>query len=207
MELTKVKFTVGQLVYGKLKGYPPWPALITKIQKNIATIVYFNANQQYSNISFNKLTPYHAGRKIVERYYNRDNKFSKAYDEMEVVWQLKLQKENEMELVRQSQLKQQMEKEKKEREEMEKEKETKRRKEIEKEKKNAALPKNIAIIIQRESNGYQTHQRGIEKKQNETKNIENAEKTENVKKQIFWMTIVTIETIMKNDWKNKFISA
>lgn len=69
MELQKIRFTVGQLVYGKLKGYPPWPAVITNIEKNMAKIVYFNANAAFSNISFKKLTSYHAGKKILDKYY------------------------------------------------------------------------------------------------------------------------------------------
>lgn len=98
MELQKVRFSVGQMVYGKLTGHIHWPALITEIDKNIAKIVYFNANQQYSYLSFNKLTPYHAGRKIVEKYYGHHKKFSKAYDEMEIVLKLKLKEQNEKEI-------------------------------------------------------------------------------------------------------------
>lgn len=96
MELQKIGFSVGQLVYGKVKGYAPWPAVITKIDRNIATIVYFAANQKFSNLALKNLTPYHAGRKIVAKYYGHNMKFSRAFDEADVVWQAKLKQEEEL---------------------------------------------------------------------------------------------------------------
>ena len=147
MELAKLRFSVGQMVYGKLKGYPPWPALITKIEKNIATIVYFNANQQYSNISFSKLTPYHAGHKIVDKYYGRDKKFSKAFDEMQLVLDVQLKKKQEEKNTKKKE-KMAKEKEMKEREAMVKEKKL-----MEKEKMKREMvikqSKNAAIILHR----------------------------------------------------------
>lgn len=89
MELTKIRFTIGQMVYGKLRGYPPWPGVITEIDEEKAKVVYFNWNSQFSYLHFNKLTPYHAGRRIVNVHYGRNKKFTKAYDEMEYVVQLK----------------------------------------------------------------------------------------------------------------------
>lgn len=93
MELEKLRFTVGQLVFGKIKGYPDWPALITEIHKNTAKIVWFNWNDQTSKISFEKLTPYFAGRRIVNTQYGRNAKFTKACDEMEYVLRLKLEQQ------------------------------------------------------------------------------------------------------------------
>lgn len=93
MELQKLRFTVGQVVFGKIKGYPHWPALITEIHKNTATVVWFNWNDEISKISFGKLTPYHAGRRFVETHYGRHGKFTKACDEMECVLRFKLEQQ------------------------------------------------------------------------------------------------------------------
>lgn len=126
MELQKLRFTVGQMVYGKLKGYPPWPAVITKIEKNMAKIVYFNANKEFSTISFNKLTPFHAGGKIVEKYHDRNLKFTKAYNEMRAMLQIKMKDQSQ------------------ERKKMEKSKQKSEKKQIEPSKN---LRQNCSIIL------------------------------------------------------------
>lgn len=86
MELAEVKFVVGQAVYAKLKGYPPWPAIITHIPKNrkIARVQYFNSSQ-WSELSFVKLTPFHAGKQIVEKYIDKNRPFTKAFHEMRMI--------------------------------------------------------------------------------------------------------------------------
>lgn len=86
MEIAVPKYTVGQIVFGKLKGYPPWPAVVTGLPKgrNIANITYFNSGQ-CSSMSFKKLTPYHAANKIIGRYKNKNVGFTKALSEMELV--------------------------------------------------------------------------------------------------------------------------
>lgn len=105
MECATIQFTVGQLVYAKLKGYPPWPAVITHFPRNrIARVIYFNSKKWLvlhllvkflfhiylifrfrSNLSFKKLTPYHAGKTIEQRYLRRNVGFTKAYNEMKIV--------------------------------------------------------------------------------------------------------------------------
>lgn len=85
MDIAVIQYTVGQMVFGKLKGYPPWPAVITALKnKNVAKITYFNSGQ-CSELSFKKLTPYHGAGKIVERYLNKNRGFTKAFQEMELV--------------------------------------------------------------------------------------------------------------------------
>lgn len=85
MDIAQIQYTVGQVVYGKIKGYPPWPAVIAALKnKNVAKITYFNSGE-CSELSFKKLTPYHAAGKVVERYLNKNRGFSKAYHEMEIV--------------------------------------------------------------------------------------------------------------------------
>lgn len=98
MELQTLRFTVGQLVFAKIKGSVPWPALITKIEKNLATVVYFNWNQQYSTLAFKNITPLHAGRKIVNKHYGHHVSFSKAFDEMNLVYNEKLEERKKLEL-------------------------------------------------------------------------------------------------------------
>lgn len=86
MEIAIQKYTVGQVVFGKLKGYPPWPAVITALPKgrNIASITYFNSGQ-CSDLSFKKLTPYHAAGNVIHKYANKNKSFTKALQEMELV--------------------------------------------------------------------------------------------------------------------------
>jgi hypothetical protein len=48
MDCAIIKYTVGQVVYAKLKGYPPWPALITNFPRNgIARVSYFNSTEWF----------------------------------------------------------------------------------------------------------------------------------------------------------------
>lgn len=85
MECALIHYEIGQVVYAKLKGYPPWPALITHFPRNgMARVLYFNS-PSWSDLSLNKLTPFHAGKHIEERYLRRNKAFSKAFDEMMVV--------------------------------------------------------------------------------------------------------------------------
>lgn len=84
MALAELTFTVGQVVYAKLKGYLPWPALITHIpKKTIARVAFFNSTQ-WSELSFKKLIPYHSGdaKAIVNKHLNRNAAFTKAHCEM-----------------------------------------------------------------------------------------------------------------------------
>lgn len=94
MDIATINYIVGQVVFGKLKGYPPWPAVITALPNNkkVARIMYFNSGQ-YSELSFKKLTPYHSAAAIIQRHLNRNVGFTKAYHEMELVAEANKRKE------------------------------------------------------------------------------------------------------------------
>lgn len=79
MALAAQQFTVGQAVYAKIKGYPPWPAVITHLPPNrkIARVMYFNSGE-VNDLSFKRLTPFHAGIGIVQANIGRAA-FAKAY--------------------------------------------------------------------------------------------------------------------------------
>lgn len=82
MALVEQKFVAGQVVYAKIKGYPPWPAWITHMPtEKKARVRYFNSGK-WNELSIAKLTPFHAGRYIENRYLNRNAGFTKAYHEM-----------------------------------------------------------------------------------------------------------------------------
>lgn len=84
MEIPIQKFYVGQVVFAKLKGYPAWPAVITSLPKGrkIARFVFYNS-AKCSELSVEKLTPYHAAGEIIRRYANRNKAFTEALREME----------------------------------------------------------------------------------------------------------------------------
>lgn len=95
MELVTLKYTVGQVVYAKIKGYPPWPAIITHIprDRNIARVQYFNSGQ-WNELSFTKLTPFHAAQNIVSKYFGKNRPFTKAFQEMQMVMDKAKKEEN-----------------------------------------------------------------------------------------------------------------
>lgn len=82
MEIS-VRFFVGQLVFAKIKGYPPWPGFISEIDGNRAKVTYFNWQNQFNWIGFKKLLPAHAANEIVERYYTKNVSFRGAVNEMQ----------------------------------------------------------------------------------------------------------------------------
>lgn len=98
MDLATVKFIVGQVVYAKIKGFPPWPAIITHIPKNrnVARVQYFNSGQ-WNELSFQKLTPFHAGKNIVQKYMKKNHPFNKAFREMQAVMEKNKKTENKVE--------------------------------------------------------------------------------------------------------------
>lgn len=99
MELSVQKFETGQAVYAKIKGYPPWPAFVTHIPKDrkVARVQYFNSGL-WNELSFAKLTPFHAGKGIVEKYLNKNGAFTKAYHEMLLMMQPKQKAEKKEEM-------------------------------------------------------------------------------------------------------------
>lgn len=89
MELERVKFVVGQVVYAKIKGYPPWPAYITHFPRaKIARVRYFNS-EQWNELSIDKLTSFHAGKSIATRYCGRNPAFTAAYRTMQLTMENK----------------------------------------------------------------------------------------------------------------------
>uniref|UniRef100_A0A182NTN5 PWWP domain-containing protein n=1 Tax=Anopheles dirus TaxID=7168 RepID=A0A182NTN5_9DIPT len=61
MVASKKAFTIGDLVFAKVKGYPPWPAKITRIDKNKYN-VYFYGTGETANIKKEDLFPYETSK-------------------------------------------------------------------------------------------------------------------------------------------------
>ncbi|XP_058058498.1 hepatoma-derived growth factor-related protein 2-like [Anopheles bellator] len=57
MVASKKSFNIGDLVFAKVKGYPPWPAKITRIDKSKYN-VYFYGTGETANIKVEDLFPY-----------------------------------------------------------------------------------------------------------------------------------------------------
>lgn len=85
MEVAIRDFAVGQCVFAKIKGYPSWPGLITQLDKKKAKVVYFNWHNQFNWIGFKKLTPIASAAKIHEQNYDRNARFKRAVDEMNLI--------------------------------------------------------------------------------------------------------------------------
>lgn len=72
MVASKKSFKIGDLVFAKVKGYPPWPAKITKIEKTKYN-VYFYGTGETANIKLEDLFAYrenkqkYATEKIMKR--------------------------------------------------------------------------------------------------------------------------------------------
>lgn len=64
MVASKKSFKIGDLVFAKVKGYPPWPAKITKIEKTKYN-VYFYGTGETANIKLEDLFAY---RETKEKY-------------------------------------------------------------------------------------------------------------------------------------------
>lgn len=89
------KFFVGQLVLAKIKGYPPWPGLITEIDRSRAKVVYFNWQNPYNWIGFKKITLASSAANIIEQHYDRNIAFAGAVNEMRQIASSILDKRNE----------------------------------------------------------------------------------------------------------------
>lgn len=96
MEIVRVKYLVGQAVFAKIKGYPPWPSIITEIpRKGLLKVLYFNSNE-YSVLSEKRIKPIQAGDDIVKKY--KGNKaFTKALTEMNAVLKVETPKTSKKE--------------------------------------------------------------------------------------------------------------
>lgn len=89
--IVRVKYLVGQAVFAKIKGYPPWPSIITEIPRNgLVKVLYFNSSE-YSVLSEKRIKPIQAGGDIVKKY--KGNKaFTKALAEMNAVLKIETPK-------------------------------------------------------------------------------------------------------------------
>lgn len=85
MEISRRSFYVGQCVFAKIKGSPPWPGIVVDIDKSRAKVVYFNWHNQYNWVGFKKLTTISGSNQIVSRYYERNVAFRTAVDEMKLI--------------------------------------------------------------------------------------------------------------------------
>lgn len=61
MVASKKSFKIGDLVFAKVKGYPPWPAKITRIDKTKYN-VYFYGTGETASIKVEDLFPYEASK-------------------------------------------------------------------------------------------------------------------------------------------------
>lgn len=61
MVASKKTFKIGDLVFAKVKGYPPWPAKITRIDKTKYN-VYFYGTGETASIKLEDLFPYEASK-------------------------------------------------------------------------------------------------------------------------------------------------
>lgn len=55
MELAERKFSLGEIVFAKIKGYPPWPSTITQFIKNNVKVVFFGWREQWFELLNNNL--------------------------------------------------------------------------------------------------------------------------------------------------------
>lgn len=107
MNISQRIFQVGQFVYAKTKFFPPWPAFILEIRRGSARVQFFAWNNQWYDeildtyhfhiifykiskhlcrawVGFKKLVPISASRAILDEYYNRNVRFSRAVDELNI---------------------------------------------------------------------------------------------------------------------------
>ncbi|XP_036675388.3 PC4 and SFRS1-interacting protein [Drosophila suzukii] len=77
-------YSIGDLVFAKVKGYPPWPAKITKSNNNKKYNVYFYGTGETANIKLEDLFPYadNKERFATEKIMKRA-KFIEAIEQIE----------------------------------------------------------------------------------------------------------------------------
>lgn len=83
MSLVKHQYEVGQIVYAKQRGYPPWPSMISeKIKKNDKyKVKFFGWNQQWALVDGSNITHRAHADGIVEKYFEKNKKFKIAENE------------------------------------------------------------------------------------------------------------------------------
>ncbi|EDW99057.1 PC4 and SFRS1-interacting protein [Drosophila yakuba] len=83
-EKAAASYSIGDLVFAKVKGYPPWPAKITKSNNNKKYNVYFYGTGETANIKVEDLFPYanNKERFATEKIMKRA-KFIEAIEQIE----------------------------------------------------------------------------------------------------------------------------
>ncbi|XP_043652033.1 PC4 and SFRS1-interacting protein [Drosophila teissieri] len=83
-EKAAASYNIGDLVFAKVKGYPPWPAKITKSNNNKKYNVYFYGTGETANIKVEDLFPYanNKERFATEKIMKRA-KFIEAIEQIE----------------------------------------------------------------------------------------------------------------------------
>ncbi|XP_033162850.1 PC4 and SFRS1-interacting protein [Drosophila mauritiana] len=83
-EKAAASYSIGDLVFAKVKGYPPWPAKITKSNNNKKYNVYFYGTGETANIKLEDLFPYASNKErfATEKIMKRA-KFIEAIDQIE----------------------------------------------------------------------------------------------------------------------------
>ncbi|XP_058125871.1 PC4 and SFRS1-interacting protein-like [Anopheles ziemanni] len=83
MVASKKSFKIGDLVFAKVKGYPPWPAKIMRIDKTKYN-VYFYGTGETANIKVEDLFPYEASKEkfATEKIMKRKG-FKEAMEQIE----------------------------------------------------------------------------------------------------------------------------
>ncbi|XP_016980232.1 PC4 and SFRS1-interacting protein [Drosophila rhopaloa] len=77
-------YSIGDLVFAKVKGYPPWPAKITKINNNKKYNVYFYGTGETANIKVEDLFPYADNKeKFATEKIMKRAKFIEAIEQIE----------------------------------------------------------------------------------------------------------------------------
>ncbi|XP_052847925.1 PC4 and SFRS1-interacting protein [Drosophila gunungcola] len=77
-------YSIGDLVFAKVKGYPPWPAKITKSNNNKKYNVYFYGTGETANIKVEDLFPYADNKeKFATEKIMKRAKFIEAIDQIE----------------------------------------------------------------------------------------------------------------------------
>ncbi|XP_055306817.1 uncharacterized protein LOC129571073 [Sitodiplosis mosellana] len=88
----KKKFEVGELCFGKVRGFPEWPAIITKIEKNYALVKFFNSPLS-GKCFFGKIFNLEEGLRFL-KLQGKNLQLQKATKEMAFVLREKVREES-----------------------------------------------------------------------------------------------------------------
>lgn len=80
---------IGDLCFGKIKGYAEWPAHVDSIEGNCAWITFFNSDT-VGKCSFNKIFDLEEGVRFLDKYVNKHKAFTKAVKEMAFIMRDKM---------------------------------------------------------------------------------------------------------------------